>query len=369
MSTSTTCGSNWVPAPAQLGDGLGMGHRLTIRAVGRHRVVGVAREDDARADGDRVAGDAVGIPPAVPALVLVADDPGHAAQPRDGAQDALADDRVVLHELPLVLAELPGLLRMSSEMATLPMSCSSAAALTRSTSSSSSPRPLATPSTSLTHLLGVVARVAVALAQGHGERGHGVAALALLGRDVVGLLPGRDAMAAQLARVVQRHVGGAQGRLGRGGAVVGLDSTGHADALHRPGRSRLQRVEHALAARHGAREVGLGHQDDELVAGAAAGDVVDAGLGDEHVGHGPQDLVAGRVTVLGADRTEAVDVQHGDGEGAGVAPRAGGLDVELVAEAVERAQAGDGIALAAARSSASSSWMRDRACESSSSSC
>ena len=74
---------------------------------------------------------------------------------------------------------------------------------------------------------------------------------------------------------------------------------------------------------------------------------MDAGLGDEHVGHGPQDLVAGRVTVLGADRTEAVDVQHGDGEGPGVAPRAGGLDVELVAEAVQRAQAGDRVALAA----------------------
>ena len=41
----------------------------------------------------------------------------------------------------------PGLLRIASGIATLPMSCSSAAALIRSTSSSSRPSPWATFST------------------------------------------------------------------------------------------------------------------------------------------------------------------------------------------------------------------------------
>ena len=72
-------------------------------------MVGVAGEDDARADRDLLAGQAVGIAAAVPALVLVADDPGHAPEARDRAQDALADDGVLAHDLPLALVELAGL--------------------------------------------------------------------------------------------------------------------------------------------------------------------------------------------------------------------------------------------------------------------
>src|SRR5688500_9126263 len=68
---------------AKLAERVAVGHRLAVRAVARHRVVGVAGENDAAAHGDRVADEPVGVPAAVPALVLVADDPRHAAEPGD----------------------------------------------------------------------------------------------------------------------------------------------------------------------------------------------------------------------------------------------------------------------------------------------
>ncbi len=75
----------------QLLDCLGMGHGGAVGAVGGHRVVGIAGQDDPAADRDLLTADPVGIAAPVPALVLVA-------------------------------------WRMSSGIATLPMSCRSAAA-------------------------------------------------------------------------------------------------------------------------------------------------------------------------------------------------------------------------------------------------
>src|SRR3954452_6703066 len=46
---------------AQLADGVAVVHRLAVGAVGGHRVVGVAGQDDPRADGDLLAADAVGV--------------------------------------------------------------------------------------------------------------------------------------------------------------------------------------------------------------------------------------------------------------------------------------------------------------------
>ena len=85
-------------------------------------MVGVAGEDDPAADRDLRAGEAVRIALAVPALVLVADDPRHVAQTRDRAQDALADRGVLAHDLPLAIGQGPGLCRISSGTPTLPMS-------------------------------------------------------------------------------------------------------------------------------------------------------------------------------------------------------------------------------------------------------
>src|SRR5207342_2171274 len=49
--------------------------RLPVGAIGRHRVERVAGEDDPRLERDLLAGLAVGIPVAVPALVARAHDP------------------------------------------------------------------------------------------------------------------------------------------------------------------------------------------------------------------------------------------------------------------------------------------------------
>ena len=61
------------------------------------------------ADRDRVAGQPVGIAAAVPALVLVADDPRDRAHAGDRAQDPLADHGVLAHDLPLARVERAGL--------------------------------------------------------------------------------------------------------------------------------------------------------------------------------------------------------------------------------------------------------------------
>ncbi len=74
-------------------------------------MVGVAGKDDARADRDLGSGDGVGIAAAVPALVLVADDPRDHAHSGDRSQDALADHRVLSHDLPLGVVERAGLVQ------------------------------------------------------------------------------------------------------------------------------------------------------------------------------------------------------------------------------------------------------------------
>src|SRR3954453_23156285 len=77
---------------AELADRLAVVHRLSVGAVGDHRVVGVAGQDDAGADRDLLALEPIGVAAAVEALVLAADDARDPAEPRDRAEDALADD-------------------------------------------------------------------------------------------------------------------------------------------------------------------------------------------------------------------------------------------------------------------------------------
>ena len=63
---------------------------LAVRPVGRHRVVGVADEDDAGLERDLLAGEAVGVAAAVPVLVAVADDLADLLEPLDRREDARA---------------------------------------------------------------------------------------------------------------------------------------------------------------------------------------------------------------------------------------------------------------------------------------
>ncbi len=89
--------------------GLGLRHRRAVGAVGRHRVVGVAGEEDAGAERDRLAGEAVGVAAAVPALVGGADDRPDRGEELDRPDDPLADDRVLLDLVPLLVGQRAGL--------------------------------------------------------------------------------------------------------------------------------------------------------------------------------------------------------------------------------------------------------------------
>ena len=86
------------------------GDAPAVGAVGGHRVEGVARRATiARAERDLLAGEAVRVAGAVPALVAGAHEPRDAAERGRGGDDALADQRVAADERPLVLVERPGL--------------------------------------------------------------------------------------------------------------------------------------------------------------------------------------------------------------------------------------------------------------------
>ena len=78
---------------------------LPVRTVGRHRVVRVADEDDARFDRDIVAAQAVGIAGSVVALVAVPHDRSHLLEPVDRGDDLLAQLGMRLDYLALLISE------------------------------------------------------------------------------------------------------------------------------------------------------------------------------------------------------------------------------------------------------------------------
>ena len=85
--------------------------RTAVGAIGRHRVPGVADEADPARERDRLAGEAVGIAAAVPALVLGAHGGGEVRERADRADDLGADRRVLAHDVPLGTAQPAGLLQ------------------------------------------------------------------------------------------------------------------------------------------------------------------------------------------------------------------------------------------------------------------
>ena len=88
-----------------------MAQRLAVGALRGHGVEGVADGDDPRSKRDLLAGQAVRVARAVPALVARADDRADRLQGGRGAEDALADDRVAAHELPLGVVQRPRLVQ------------------------------------------------------------------------------------------------------------------------------------------------------------------------------------------------------------------------------------------------------------------
>ena len=152
-----------------------MVHRLAVGAIGDHRVVGVAGQDDPGADRDLLARQPVGIAAAVEALVLVANDPGDAPRPGIARRIRSPIDRVLAHHLPLVVGEL-GRACGGSRRGWRPCRCRAVAPRRRmrSVSRSSRPRPRATCDDQLDDRLGVLAGVAVALRERLRQAGDGV---------------------------------------------------------------------------------------------------------------------------------------------------------------------------------------------------
>jgi len=77
-------------------------HRIPVGAVGRHCVVCVGNSDYSREEWDLVVDEAVGVPVAVNAFVVVTHDPSDLLVVGNFLKDPLTDDRVLLHETPFV---------------------------------------------------------------------------------------------------------------------------------------------------------------------------------------------------------------------------------------------------------------------------
>src|SRR5205085_11976674 len=91
---------------AELGDRFLEEKRRPVRAIGRHRVEGVAAADDPRQERDLLAGEPVRIALAVPALVAGADDPADLAeQAADAVQETLAFERVPFDDRALLVVQ------------------------------------------------------------------------------------------------------------------------------------------------------------------------------------------------------------------------------------------------------------------------
>ena len=106
VNAATTAGSNCPPAQRSSSSiASSDGATAPVGAVGDHRVVGVADGHDAGAERDLLAGEPIGIAAPVVALMARAHDRADAAELGRGADDPLADDRVLAHVFPLVGVE------------------------------------------------------------------------------------------------------------------------------------------------------------------------------------------------------------------------------------------------------------------------
>ena len=81
-----------------------------VTAVSGHCLIRIAGSNDARAQGDLLPCQSIGIAASVPALVAGAHDDRDRAQRRRSIEYALPEHGVLAHELPLVFAQGAGLL-------------------------------------------------------------------------------------------------------------------------------------------------------------------------------------------------------------------------------------------------------------------
>ncbi len=233
--------------------------RLAVGAVGHHRLVRVADGDHAGAERDLLAGQAVGVALRRPSARGWSA-PARATGRRAGAAIRIRSPIRVWRRMNCHSSSFsgPGLFRIASGMATLPMSCSSAARATSSRSSAGMPSSAATGAASAATSVDVVVQVGLALAHGRdqhvaglvggGGRGYGPCRRTCAGRPGAG--PRRGSRLAGQADGAQR------GRDREAVAVLGQ----RLGARRPPGR-RTWRASHV-------------DQDAELVAAQAEGRAV-----------------------------------------------------------------------------------------------
>ena len=100
-NASSTVGSNWPVAALDHLARRAIADRGAVGAVAGERVERVGEREHAGRERDLLAGQAVRVAAAVPALVVVADQRPRGLEERDLADDLLADQRVALHHLAL----------------------------------------------------------------------------------------------------------------------------------------------------------------------------------------------------------------------------------------------------------------------------
>ena len=94
---------------SELRDRLGLCARCLVWTLVSHRLIGVAGGYDAGSEWDRRPGEGVRVSVSVPPLVGCTHEAGNGSHGRGGVEDALADDRVLTHELRLCVVQGPGL--------------------------------------------------------------------------------------------------------------------------------------------------------------------------------------------------------------------------------------------------------------------
>src|SRR3989338_5749494 len=96
------------PRPlAHAADRLVAPQRLAVGTVGRHRVEGIRDRNDLRPHAQAITREAVRVPLAVDAFLVVADDVQDGAQATQGLADPLANRGMVLHLFVLLGGERP----------------------------------------------------------------------------------------------------------------------------------------------------------------------------------------------------------------------------------------------------------------------
>src|SRR2546423_12012475 len=80
---------------------------VAVRSRRGKSVINIGYTEDAGCKGDRFAGEAIGVPLAIPALVMIADDRAYVARKIDVGYQLESSLRMPLHDRPFFIREIP----------------------------------------------------------------------------------------------------------------------------------------------------------------------------------------------------------------------------------------------------------------------